>query len=211
MAANSPATGLRERKKGKTRAAIREHAALLFREQGYEETTVEQIAEAAEVSPSTYFRYFPTKESVVFDDDYDAQIVAEFAEQPSDLSPAKALGAAMRAVTDRLSVQEKTALRERNKLVWSVPVLRSAVGAHLDEVFVSVREVAAQRAGADPDDFSVHVFAAAMQGIWTAVFFRWGDRKLTEMVDVMVQAMDHAEDGLPITPATRRNRRRTRA
>ncbi|MFN8629902.1 MAG: helix-turn-helix domain-containing protein [Chloroflexota bacterium] len=41
--------------------AIQEHALRLFREQGYDRTTVEQIAEAAEVSPSTFFRYFPTR------------------------------------------------------------------------------------------------------------------------------------------------------
>jgi hypothetical protein len=48
--------GLRERKKAKTRAAIQEHALRLFRIQGYEATTIEQIADAAEVSPSTVFR-----------------------------------------------------------------------------------------------------------------------------------------------------------
>ena len=61
--------GLWERKKARTRAAIREHAFRLFREQGYDATTVDQIAEAAEVSPSTFFRYFPTKEDVVLQDD----------------------------------------------------------------------------------------------------------------------------------------------
>jgi AcrR family transcriptional regulator len=53
--------GLRERKKAKTRATIRTEAFRLFRQQGFQATTVEQVAAAAEVSPATFFRYFPTK------------------------------------------------------------------------------------------------------------------------------------------------------
>src|SRR5690606_7272503 len=63
--------GLRERKKIKTRMAIREATYDLIKEQGYDGTTVEQIAERAEVSPSTVFRYFPTKEDIVLTDEYD--------------------------------------------------------------------------------------------------------------------------------------------
>ena len=58
--------GLRERKKRRTRETIVAVATRLFVEQGYDATTTSQIAEAAEVSPSTFFKYFPTKADVVF-------------------------------------------------------------------------------------------------------------------------------------------------
>src|SRR5215468_6911612 len=76
--------GLRERKKQKTRWSIQEHALRLFREQGYEQTTVDQIAAAAEISPSTFFRYFKTKEDVVVEDEYDPLLVGFIAQEPAD-------------------------------------------------------------------------------------------------------------------------------
>ena len=91
----APVLGLRERKKVKTRAAIREHALRLFREQGYAETTVDQIADAAEVSPSTFFRYFPTKEDVVLDDEFDPMLAAAFRSQPPELTPIQAVRASL--------------------------------------------------------------------------------------------------------------------
>jgi AcrR family transcriptional regulator len=94
-----PRPGLRERKKAKTRAALQEHALRLFREQGYEATTVDEIADAAEVSPSTFFRYFPTKEDVVLYDALDPLLLEAFEAQPADLSPVGALRATMREVS----------------------------------------------------------------------------------------------------------------
>src|ERR1700691_5606418 len=88
-------SGLRERKKARTRASIRSEALRLFREQGYHATTVEQIAAAAEVSPSTFFRYFPTKEDVVLQDDMDTRMLQAFIRQPPELAPIAAVRAAM--------------------------------------------------------------------------------------------------------------------
>jgi AcrR family transcriptional regulator len=201
---DAPAKNLRELKRTRTRAAVRAHAMRLFLTQGYEETTVEQIAAEAEVSPSTFFRYFTTKEAVVFADDYDDLIAAAFERQPGDVSPPRALATAMREVTAGLSKQELTALWERNKLVHSIPALRAGVATHLEESFVGIREAAARRSGLHPGDFAVRVFVGAMQGIWMTIYFQWGDRPLPEMVEYMASATELVEDGLSLSPRATR-------
>jgi AcrR family transcriptional regulator len=86
-----PPLGLRERKKPKTRAAIQQYALRLFRDQGYDESTIEEIAEVAEVSESTVYRYFSTKEDLVLWNEFDPLLIEAFREQPAELSPLQAL------------------------------------------------------------------------------------------------------------------------
>ena len=86
-----PAVGLRERKEARTKAAIQQHAMRLFAERGHQATTVEQIAAAAEVSPSTFFRSFPTKEDIPLHDALDPMVLEAFRAQPANLSPIQAL------------------------------------------------------------------------------------------------------------------------
>ena len=87
--------GLRERKRQRTLSEIQRVALDLFQRQGYEATTIEQIAEEAEVSPSTVYRYFPTKEDLVLNDEYDPVILAAIAAGPPDESPVAAMRRAL--------------------------------------------------------------------------------------------------------------------
>lgn len=102
----------------------------LFGGRGYQATTVEQIAAAAEVSPSTFFRFFQTKEDVVLYDALDPVLLEAFRGQPADLSPIQALRGAMWAVFAGLPVEALAMQQERDALISSVPELRARM---LDE------------------------------------------------------------------------------
>ncbi|MFD0852399.1 TetR family transcriptional regulator, partial [Actinomadura adrarensis] len=139
---------LRERKKLRTRRAIQEHALRLFTERGYGATTVEQICAAAEISPSTFFRYFPTKEDVVIDDEYDPILMEVFRKQPPELSPLEALRATLRELFPYIYEHEREPMSQRTRLMLSEPALSA-------RLFESMRtgtqgalaELAAERSG----------------------------------------------------------------
>ena len=92
----STSPGLRERKKARTRATIQREALRLFQRDGYGATSVEAIAAAAEVSASTFFRYFPTKEDVVLSDFVDEATIERFVDAPAELDLFGALAHAVR-------------------------------------------------------------------------------------------------------------------
>ncbi|MBU3751270.1 MAG: TetR family transcriptional regulator [Mycobacterium sp.] len=88
-----PAPGLRERKKQRTRATLVDVAARLCAEQGYERTTVDQIAAGADVSPRTFSRYFPNKEAVIaaLMEEVAEQVAEALTRQPRDITEHEAL------------------------------------------------------------------------------------------------------------------------
>ena len=161
---------LRERKKARTRASIREHALRLFREQGYQATTVEQIAAAAEVSPSTFFRYFPTKEDVVLQDDMDTRLVEALARQPQDLAPLPAVRAALREAWASFTEAEWEQIREGAQLSADVPEIRSRSMNEMSRVINGVAEVVGRRAGREASDVRVRALAGAVMGVMMSVF-----------------------------------------
>ena len=169
--ADLPQTSLRERKKARTRAAIREHALRLFREQGYDATTVEQIAEAAEVSPSTFFRYFPTKEDVVLQDDMELLWMDVFLAQPAGMGPIAALRAAVRAAFDGMGPGELAELRETMNMAIAVPAVRARMLAEFARTTQVIAQAVAERTGKEASDFGVQALAGAVVGIAMAAWF----------------------------------------
>jgi AcrR family transcriptional regulator len=163
-------SGLRERKKAKTHEAIQQAALDLFRKQGYEATTIEQIAEAAEVSPSTFFRYFPSKEDVVIHDALDPLLFAAFADQPPELTPLQALRATMADVFGALTPDQMALELERQELITSVPELRARMLDDLATTFGGFAEAIAARTGRAVTDLAVRAFAGAVLGAGLAVW-----------------------------------------
>jgi AcrR family transcriptional regulator len=194
-----PAVGLRERKKAKTKAAIQQHAMRLFGERGYQATTVEQIAAAAEVSPSTFFRYFPTKEDVVLYDALDPVLLEAFRAQPAELSPIQALRGAMRAVFGELPAGEVAVQQERDALIRSVPELRARM---LDEFAKSLdlfAEIVADRVGRRADDPAVRTLAGAVIGVGISAWSTAGNHaNPMDYLAVLDASLAHLEAGLPL-------------
>jgi AcrR family transcriptional regulator len=88
-----PSTGLRERKKARTRRLIAETAARLFAERGYEHVSVSDVAREAEVAEATLYNYFPTKERLVTDEDQAIQerLCDLIRSRPPTVTPAAAI------------------------------------------------------------------------------------------------------------------------
>ncbi len=191
--AEPPVIGLRERKKARTQAAIQEHALRLIGEHGYAGTTVEQIAAAAEVSPSTFFRYFPTKEDVVLYDATDAVM-----SPPSRRAPRPALEAIRRAVHEvfaGVSDDDLEGQRVRTKLILATPELRAR---WIDEYVRDVDDfsaVVARRVGRAPDDLSVRTFSGALIGVVLATFFSYGGDEKVDFAKLADDAVREIQEG----------------
>jgi AcrR family transcriptional regulator len=170
MPATDQPLGLRERKKLKTRQAIRREAFRLIDANGYASTTVEQIAVAADVSPSTFFRYFPSKESLLLADDLDPLIFAAFEAQPPELSPTEAIRRAYTDVMARLPAEQLDFENTRQRLMFSIPELKAAMYDEYYRTVNVVAELIGRRIGRAADDFEVRVFAGALTGAMMAAF-----------------------------------------
>jgi AcrR family transcriptional regulator len=192
-------SGLRERKKARTRAEIQNQALRLFRDQGYDATTIEQIAEAAQVSESTFFRYFPAKEDVILWDELDPRLLAVFRAQPATLGPVAALRATLRELIAEISADQWAKQRERITLLLDVPALRVTL---LDSLFRDpmrlLGEGIAERTGVDQEDPSVRALAGSVMGVCVTAMLAWVQDPDTDVLTLVDEVLAQVEAGLPL-------------
>jgi AcrR family transcriptional regulator len=165
----------------------------LFDEKGYANTTIEEIAEAAEVSPSTFFRYFPSKELVLMADDLDQVTVEALAQQPADLPTLQAFRRAFDITMATLSADDWELERTRQRLVFSTHELKLVQFNEYLRVVRELAEAESRRTGRDADDFEVRVLFGALAGALMAVL----DRD-PGSVELMYRALDFIEAGMPL-------------
>lgn len=196
--ADGPRLSLRERKKIKTREAIRAATYALVEEQGYDATTIDQIAERAEVSPSTVFRYFPTKEDIVLTDEYDPHILEEIRRRPAEEPWADTIRHVLRWAV-RLGVDEDPRTsRLRTNLMVQVPAVRSRMMESMSASGRMLCQAIGERTGRDPDALEVRVYAMALIGGLMETSLYWAENghqdDFTALID---RALDVLEHGLP--------------
>jgi AcrR family transcriptional regulator len=155
--------GLRERKKARTRATIQREALRLFQRDGYAATSVESIAAAADVSPSTFFRYFPTKEDVVLADFVDETMIERFVDAPAELDFFEAMAHAVRVGFGERPAEDFALENLRNNLIRTVPELRRGMIAEMVRPMRLLADGIARRTGREVDD-DIRMFAGAAIG-----------------------------------------------
>src|SRR5262245_40351694 len=174
------AHGLRERKKARTREAIIDAALDLFERNGYDDTTIEDIAAAADVSPRTFFRYFDSKVELIMARAESAhdEIGPALAARPADEGLVDAVRQVIRAqLGDQL--EDPLVLREL-QVMLGTPGLRIMAREHFYEEEAGIARAVADRLGLDEDDLSVHV----MGGIITSALWATVNRWVAEGADV---------------------------
>ncbi len=189
---------LRERKKMRTRALIQEEALRLFLEKGFEATTVEEIARAAEISPGTFFNYFQTKEDVVFQDDLDPVLLEALQVEPASPGPVAALREAIHKVYSRLTPEQNRIFRRRLGLISANSTLRAAFLNQSAGQLDQIAAVVAQHAGRSSDDFAVRNLAGAVLGVLVAAFLSAAKDPDVDLLSLADQALAHLEAGLPL-------------
>ena len=184
--------GLRQRKKQAAMRHIQHTAFALFEEKGFDNVTVEQVAEAADVSQSSIYRYFGTKEGLVFRDEYDDAVFGTIlAELESGATILDALNKGVGGVIEEHFHHDRDITLARTKLWASHEGIRVAVGLYMTKL--SEQVVEAVVTGGRYDEMEARFIVAALVNGMLSAILSWqqdgASRSLEEYMDRGLSAL----------------------
>ncbi|QBI19892.1 TetR family transcriptional regulator [Egibacter rhizosphaerae] len=192
-------TGLRERKRLAAMRRIQETAFELFERDGYDAVTIEQIADQAEVSPSSVYRYFGTKERVVLWDEYDPPAFERFAAELREHPPLEAMRLAIDLVGAQFLGPDRARVERTTRLAFEEPAVTAAMRQELDAAAEAIAELVADARAMHRDDLAVQVFARAVVAAIEAALRTWHAGGFeASLVDLLHDALGALEGGLDL-------------
>ncbi len=162
--------GIRERKKRRTRQALRQAALRLFQERGFEATTIADITAAADVAPRTFFSYFQTKEDVVLDESSQRfdQLQQTLRQRPAG----EPLLAAFRRAALQIAADMQTQSDQQQalaRIVGNTPAIQARIRERMGQWEEQLAAMIAEERNAPLDDLDSHVVAAALVSVLRSV------------------------------------------
>lgn len=185
------------RPRGTSRRAVARTALELFAERGFEETTIDDIAHALGVSRRTLFRYFDSKNDMVWGD-FDgvlARLRRSLAATAHDVPLHEALGQAV-VESNRYEREQLPELRIRMRLITGVPALQAHSTLRYSDWRAVIAEFVAARLGREPGDLVPQTVAHAALGISMAAFIVWVDNPSSDLVENLQAAYRLLGSGL---------------
>ncbi len=201
-----PVAARRGRPPGTSARALELIALRLFAEQGFDETTVDQIAAVAGVSRRTFFRYFDSKTSVLWSD-FDREVAhlnETLSRTPTNITVMEAVRRAVISA-NRYSAADEPELRTRMNLIGSAPELVASAALHYDAWERAVIDFVARRTGQPADSLYPLVIGRATLAACRAAYERWAvcaGADLTAYLDAALRALaaGFADDQLTAEP-----------
>jgi AcrR family transcriptional regulator len=170
----TPRLGLRERKKQQTRDRIAREALQLFAERGYDETTLADIADAADVAPRTIFAYFDSKEDIVLCKEL--TLLDTLKRKLDERPPGTTTVDALRDFLSTIEPPDEQA-KLRKQIFQGNPSLQMSMHARHGQLEPMLAESIATDLGSDPDDIRSLLIAASMTAAFTSVRDRFDEAK----------------------------------
>lgn len=197
MTGVGPPTGLRHRKRAAAMARIQAVALDLFDEHGYQAVTVEQIAEASEVSPSSVYRYFGTKEQIVLLGEFEVDVAHARLDRGVEGSPLDVTRSVMRTVMGHLVGEDEERIRRQMRHVMSDPALEAALAHQVYAASETLGDIFAARLERRADDLEVQVLAHVIVGALLGGLHHWHGTGFREPLrDVLDRCIGLLEAGL---------------